>query len=217
MTDYVADTATNQCQLNMNEFHLSYVLIMTVLFIFLPALALFILYIIMVVRLNKQNKLIKNQENVLIRNETERRSKNKDMEFEKSSVKVFKKRLHEDNELLKEMSSYKIKINVIIKTSLKGFAFFCCHLPIKIFIFWSYIHHYIYPISLNELDDSNDFKMRIADLFSNLATLIYFLHAISNPIIYNFSSIKFRNAFLRIITAFKNQEYTFSSQAISFL
>lgn len=216
MTDYVKDP--DQCQLNTTVFDLIYILMMNVLFIFMPTLALMILYILMVVKLSKQNRLIKIQENLLIRNETERRkSRNTEMSFKNNSFKVFKQRMHKDNELLKEMSSYKSKIRIILKTSLKGFAFFCCHMPVKIFLFWSYINHYINPISLNEQDSSNDLKIKIADFLSNAATLIYFLHCISNPIIYNFSSIKFRNTLLRIIVSLRNQEYSYSSQEFSAL
>ena len=82
-------------------------------------------------------------------------------------------------------------------------VFFCCQLPVRIFLCWSYLLHHFFPITLDagskiEIDESHIF---IINLISQITTLVYFLHCISNSIIYNILSAKFRRAFL---TSIKN-------------
>jgi hypothetical protein len=146
----------------------------------------------MMIKLKRHNKLFKNRDE-FNREQLERLNKNNTK---------YKKRNREENEKnveQQEKSSYRIKTRKILRASYSAFVFFCCHLPIRIFIFWSYIANYLSPIVLNEANAINNFRVRLTDLISNIATLIYFLHTISNPIIYNFSSIKFRIAAYKLL------------------
>ena len=199
MTEYI--TNPDQCYLNMSLFHLVYVLTMNILFIFVPAFALIIFYITMVVKLKNCNKLFKNSGLKFIKSEININETSLST-WSKVKERGQLKSLNQGNEISDEQQdicSYSIKIRLILKTSYKAFAFFCCHLPIKIFLFWSYINNYVNPVILNETDSTNNLRIRITDLISNTVTLIYFLHCVSNPIIYNFSSIKFRIATYKLL------------------
>ncbi|CAF0870888.1 unnamed protein product [Brachionus calyciflorus] len=97
-----------------------------------------------------------------------------------------------------EASSYN-KVNFTVVISLITLIFFCCQLPIRIFLLWSYYRHYISPpLIANETPPTVTNEINFINIISYLATLIYFLHCISNPIIYNLLSIKFRRAFLSL-------------------
>ena len=74
-------------------------------------------------------------------------------------------------------------------------AFFCCQLPIRIFILWSFSYQ------LKQNSDNpvqSEINYELINIISFIARLIYFLHGISNPLIYNISSSKFRRAFLSL-------------------
>jgi preprotein translocase subunit YajC len=191
MTDYITD----QCQLNMELIHIIYVLSLNVIFIFMPAVALVIFYILIIIKLEKHNKLMKERQlqymNKFVTSQGLLK-KNEQISNNKSGMNS-----QEQNEILNTMGDYKAKMRLILITYLKAFLFFSLHLPIKIFIFWSYINFYIYPVDLNEIDQNNDSKIQLTNLLSNIATLIYFLHCISNPIIYNFSSTRFLNVLIK--------------------
>jgi hypothetical protein len=84
-------------------------------------------------------------------------------------------------------------------------AFFCCQLPVRIFIIWSFKHHF----NKSELEGSNsnssnislsgnEFNYEQINIISFTGRLIYFLHGISNPLIYNISSSKFRRSFFSL-------------------
>lgn len=193
MTDYITD----QCQLNMELIHIIYVLTLNVIFIFMPAVALIIFYILIIIKLEKHNKLMKEHQLQCMNKFEQDTSQSliKKKENEKSNKSGVNSQ--EQNEILNTMGDYKAKMRLILITYLKAFLFFSLHLPIKIFIFWSYINYYIHPVDLSEIDHNYDSKIQLTDLLSNIATIIYFLHCISNPIIYNFSSTKFINALFK--------------------
>lgn len=103
------------------------------------------------------------------------------------------------------------KFNFTIVISFVTLAFFCCQLPCRIFLLWSYLKHYFAPPLMDAetsgasvIEKEND--LFYINLISHLSTFIYFLHCISNPIIYNILSIKFRKAFLSMTTFNKSNE-----------
>lgn len=100
------------------------------------------------------------------------------------------------NHSIKSTCNNKLKTTIII--SLITIIFFCCQLPIRIFLCWSYIKNYVSPIELEEYQPVNrpSDDIDIMNILSHLVRLVYFLHCISNPIIYNILSIKFRTAFM---------------------
>jgi hypothetical protein len=75
-------------------------------------------------------------------------------------------------------------------------VFFCCQLPIRIFICWANWKNNFSPILMDEHDIESREYFYLTDFISRSTTLIYFLHCVSNPIIYNALSVKFRNAFI---------------------
>jgi hypothetical protein len=117
--------------------------------------------------------------------------------------------------LLKRDSSLKYKsprresrstyTNFTTIISLVTLIFFCCHVPVRIFLVWSYFKHYLAPPIIDPYESSQSpaavsQELRTINLISDITKLIYYLHCISNPIIYNIVSIKFRKAFLSLIT-----------------
>jgi hypothetical protein len=92
----------------------------------------------------------------------------------------------------------KNKLSSTIKISLVTIFFFFCQLPIRVFICWLYYSTYF--LVFQKFDHEN---FKLIDQISNVATLVYFLHCISNPIIYNILSYKFRTAFLSFLKAQK--------------
>ena len=109
------------------------------------------------------------------------------------------------------------KINFTIILSIITLIFFLCQLPIRIFLLWSFIWLYRNSneydfvmdktlVSLNSSTTSNNYlfsqdsSTHLTDIISNITTLIFFLHCISNPIIYNLASAKFRKTFLSLTT-----------------
>lgn len=98
------------------------------------------------------------------------------------------------------------KFNFTIVISFITLIFFCCQLPCRAFLLWSYLKHYFAPPPPLTVTETGEEPITLKnDLFyinlvSHLTTLIYFLHCISNPIIYNILSIKFRKAFLSMTT-----------------
>lgn len=104
------------------------------------------------------------------------------------------------NSLFKSTESSSSKINFTIVISLVTLAFFCCQLPIRIFILWSYAKP---PMEIIDEHATVKNEIQLINIISYLTRFIYFLHCISNPIIYNILSIKFRRAFLSLGTSKK--------------
>lgn len=100
------------------------------------------------------------------------------------------------NQSIKSKYSSYNKINFTIVISLITLIFFCCQLPIRIFILWSNFRQYYSPPLFINNSATND--INLITIISDITTTIYFFHCISNPIIYNLLSAKFRRAFLTL-------------------
>jgi hypothetical protein len=123
------------------------------------------------------------------------------------------------------------KINHTVMISMVALAFFFCQLPLRIFLLWSYNTSAnlppIEPFASNQTDsvvDStsvngemsvlsptesiNQDSIFYINLWGHISTIVYFLHCVSNPIIYNLISIKFRRAFLNLSRFQKNSACT---------
>ena len=96
------------------------------------------------------------------------------------------------------------KLKAAIKFSLVSLVFICCQMPIRVFLCWSYYNTYLSLLDI-ERDDVNEKQFRLINSISNLTKLVFFLHCISNPIIYYVLSIKFRTAFLKFIITSDNK------------
>jgi hypothetical protein len=118
-----------------------------------------------------------------------------------------------------ERSALSRKINHTIMILMVAIMFFLCQMPMRIFLLWSYYSSSQQP-HINMEHESNDTLFEALNitvynrtagndiinvesyfyitLTAHCTTIIYFLHCVSNPIIYNFVSIKFRKAFISL-------------------
>ncbi len=97
---------------------------------------------------------------------------------------------------LSQLRAFKNRKRFTITILFMTIAFFCCQLPIRIFILWSFSYQ-LRQIS-NDVNGHPEINYELINMISFIARLIYFLHGISNPLIYNISSSKFRRAFLSL-------------------
>jgi hypothetical protein len=214
-----------QCELSiMKKTYLIYLIVLNAILIFVPMVGLFLLYIWMIIIMRKKYILLffsKLENELEIQNSKIEKStfnkssireiKNKESKFSSikirtfnqeensvSSSKINSKRESYANSLLfshideKTHFSIKNKIKTIINISFVTLAFFSCQLPIRVFLLWSYLHNYFTSIEPEFITEE---RFNLINIISYLSTFIYFLHCISNPIIYNISSTKFRKAF----------------------
>lgn len=223
MVEYTTDSnPTHQCQLNMTFNDLAYVFGFNLFLIFLPAIGLSILYVVIIVKVKKRhvpfgNVLIlntaqTNKVNVNVQDEPTNTMSTRVTKFsflnvsdysrsEKSDVSVSR----DDNRSYRALSIISCsekankKAKVTITISIITIVFYCCQLPARVFLCLSYLNDYML---LNQLESEHhedghfsETSIFFLSFFSHLATFIYFLHCISNPIIYNLLSSKFRKAF----------------------
>ena len=225
MVDFITDY--QQCQLNMKRFHFIYVIGLNVVLIFIPVMILPILYIIMYIKMKSFDK-----NTTFVNDSLNRKYEYKSLSLSKGSLNKIQNNpkfsvcsisanenckktsitrqgllLHHNNfcketsVILIQNTKRKNHLNFIIIVTI---VFFCCQLPVRIFLCWSYLINQFSPIVVNDnnleikVDESNIF---LINLISQITSLIYFLHCISNSIIYNILSAKFRKAFL---TSIKN-------------
>jgi hypothetical protein len=83
-----------------------------------------------------------------------------------------------------------IKRKQTITLCLISLAFFSCQIPIKAFQMFNLF--YIFQ-------EADPFKFKIIDIIFLSCKLLYFFHGMSNPIIYNLMSTKFRRSFKNAI------------------
>jgi len=177
-------SSPNECRLNISKNYLIYVLSLNLVLIFIPAVGLSILYIIIIFKIRQIHKAAKNLKIVNQKNEvndepnTSRASRGK-------SVRSYKRKPKKSNK--------KCKITIII--SIITILFYCCQLPVRIFLCWSYFRDYAYRTNIN-ISQYGLFDLNTNSIsrISKAVTLIYFLHCVSNPIIYNLLSSRFRKA-----------------------
>ena len=109
--------------------------------------------------------------------------------------------------LRRELTRSKLKFTIVI--SMVTLAFFCCQLPVRIFISWSYLTQY-FMIQPEHEEQPVKENLLFIDICLNTTKLIYFFHAISNPIIYNILSRKIRKVILSLTTFKKTRLFQFS-------
>lgn len=74
-------------------------------------------------------------------------------------------------------------------------SFFFGQIPIRVFMLWSALWSSANPVY--NLSESAVLKLNLID---NLTTMIFFIHCLLNPVIYNLVSDRFRRAFIEMIT-----------------
>ena len=147
-------------------------------------------------KFNNNDKIRKNSLNRLSKRHFHKNLSQSNMSL-KQFPSTFKATRYIQRELKITKNVHTNKINVTILISILTLLFFFCQFPVRILIVWSYVQNYYSPVIIH-----NEIKYHvtktssyIVDIFSDLLSLIYFFHCISNPIIYNILSTKFRNAF----------------------
>ena len=231
-------TDPDQCILNVNLFHLIYIISFNVLLIFIPTLGLTILYIIIIIKIKRHIgfysnsygskkfgsvKIIRNHSKnsyytsssakCINHNPKSREASTSMLNVRQRSLSVSEILTVQKNSAASETSALKSQ-NHICKTVAKNntigklkftiiissitIVFFCFQLPVRIFLCWSYLNHYMAIFVWNDklIDESNFY---IVDVISHLTKIVYLLHCISNPIIYNVVSNKFRKSFIQFI------------------
>lgn len=154
-------------------------------------------------KLEKHRKIVfKRYESQSSYHEAEKRESNKIVEDSNRLSPVRREKslkkessINRKSTLASPTKAYNEKLKFTIVNSMVTLAFFCCLLPAKIFLFWSYILHYFFPVPMHDDTVVRDDDLYTINLISYCTSLIYFFHCISNPIIYNISSAKFRSAF----------------------
>ena len=205
MVEY--STNPNQCQLSADLKDIVYILSYNIIVLFLPAIALTVLYIFIIIKLKKRNRNFctvirlekysksytssrgtidslysNNRLDSSSQNIEDRLSFNKDLSCKKISI-------------LSRSSLSIQKSNLTIIFLIMAIVFFCCQLPVRIFQCWSYLHFYTSSKNAGEgvVEQLSELELKFINILSQALSLIYFLHCISNPIIYNIQSSKFRN------------------------
>ena len=87
------------------------------------------------------------------------------------------------------------KRKLTITLCLISIAFFFCQLPIRCF----QIFNIFYEFESSNVEENDYIKFKILNIIFLFTKLLYFLHGMSNPIIYNLMSTKFRKSFKRVI------------------
>ena len=204
MVEY--STNPNQCQLSADLKDIVYILSYNIIVLFLPAIALTVLYIFIIIKLKKRNRNFftvirlekysksytssrgtidslysNNRLDSSSQNIEDRLSFNKDLSCKKISI-------------LSRSSLSIQKSNLTIIFLIMAIVFFCCQLPVRIFQCWSYLHFYSSFKNESEIEPLSELELKIVNIISQASSLIYFMHCVSNPIIYNIQSTKFRSS-----------------------
>jgi hypothetical protein len=210
----------NQCYLAITKPYYIYMISYTSIIIFVPTVFLAFLYmkIILILRisyrvnlneLSTPNRLKKDKLNsikmqkISIKSEpdfscTSLTNSQKFNSIKSKTLSFHNISVTRDNYLkkLSQLRAFKNRKRFTITILFMTIAFFCCQLPIRIFILWSFSYQ-LRQIS-NDVNGHPEINYELINMISFIARLIYFLHGISNPLIYNISSSKFRRAFLSL-------------------
>jgi hypothetical protein len=87
------------------------------------------------------------------------------------------------------------KRKLTITLCLISIAFFFCQLPIRFF----QIFNIFYEFESLGVEEHDYNKFKIINIIFLSTKLLYFLHGMSNPLVYNLMSTKFRNSFKKVI------------------
>lgn len=196
-------TPVSQCVLNLTSNDMIYVHVLYAMLIFIPIIGLSIIYIYIIYKLRTYNKASELDNNEHVTNASVRFSNN----LENSSLVSSLRLPPRANSRISFEEKKRRRFKNAIMVTLIGWAFFCCQLPLRTFLLWSYSTHHASPTYLSIMNESSSSTAsvvtaadnhRAIDLLSNIASTFYFLHCVSNSIIYNIMSTKFRRAFFDI-------------------
>ena len=199
----------NQCYLNMTRNDLAYIFCFNTLLIFIPTIGLAILYMMIIVKLKRRHIPFGKSKNL---NQLDGINEITEAFLQNSYSLSVQAKSNRTSIITLSSKKCDKKTRQTIIISIVTVVFYCCQLPARLFLCWSYLNDSV-VISFENSNSLSHENFYFLNLFSHIVTLIYFLHCISNPIIYNLLSSKFRKAFmsvpkLRKMTSF----YLFSSK-----
>lgn len=212
-----------QCMLDFNKTYIIYVMVLYILLIFIPIVVLSVVYIYIIYKLRFYRKTPEHMRSKSIRSEggasLNLKKENSSAENRPLRLSPISGKSEATTSSIKKGSPLQCstvksqRFKNAIKISLIGWAFFCCQVPVRTFLLWSYYHHHNFPpyidLDTNTTNSTSSSHENIfhqpifenyalTDLVARACTVIYYLHCVSNSVIYNISSTKFRNAFLKM-------------------
>ena len=162
----------NQCFLNVSKNDLAYVFGYNVFLIILPTIGLTIFYLMIIIKLKRRDIPFGKILNLKALNSNPR-----------SSILAHQKLVRERR--------------LSITLSLISVIFYCCQLPTRLFLCWSYINDTM-EIDYEISDAKSLESFNLFNILSHVFALVYFLHCVANPVIYNLLSSKFRKSFMSV-------------------
>jgi hypothetical protein len=184
MAEY--STNPNKCYVSISKSDLVYVLCFNVLLIFLPTIGLVIFYFMIIHKVKRRDISFGNISNSNQFVSRRILSENLLDNGQYSELKPLNPTINRTVcTLPKKYGSLSKKRKFTTIISMVSVIFYCCQLPSRLFLCWSYFNDTI------EISQSST-NFNLFDILSHIVILIYFLHCVSNPIIYNFLSSEFQ-------------------------
>ena len=172
----------SQCDLEINNLNLTFIVTLNILFIILPITSLIALYLYIIIKARMSySKFLK----IL----AEENMHNESYELDELNAGLEEQRRKSQVKL-----NGKSKFEYLIKFSIVTIVFICCQLPVRAFLCWSYYTTYNSFYAQNYDGSLIENNFRLINLVSNTCTLIYYLHCVSNPVIFFILSVKFQKA-----------------------
>lgn len=166
----------------------------TSLFVFAPSLILSAVYIYIIRKLKKLNKAHENKG--IFRNLSSPSGKGLNNSFNSRS-ELTTSLIKSTNCVFTSNRSFNsliIKRKQTITICLVSLAFYFCQIPLKIFQLFNIFYNFETTSTENDM-----IRFRIMNIIFLTTKFLYFLHGMSNPIIYNLMSSKFRHSFNNIV------------------
>ncbi|CAF0929624.1 unnamed protein product [Brachionus calyciflorus] len=151
-------------------------------FVFIPSIILSIVYISLIHKIKSLNRchLLARQLNV------QKKKRQYSSIIQLNFFSVSKRPVSYDSLVVKRKQT--------ITICLVSLAFFFCQIPIKIF----QLFNVFYKFEKNDLE-SDILRFKVLNTIFLITKFLYFLHGMSNPIIYNLMSTKFNRSFRNVV------------------
>lgn len=180
----------------------------TSLLVFAPSLILSLVYIFIIKKLKKLNKA--HGDKAIFRNYSSRSSGAFNSSFN-SRNELCTSLIKPVNTVItgnRSFNSLILKRKQTITICLVSLAFYFCQIPLKMFQLFNIFYKF------EKTSFENDMvRFKIMNMIFLTTKFLYFLHGMSNPIIYNLMSTKFRHSFRNVILCkhFKTKTQRFNS------
>ena len=191
---WMVEYTPNQCYLNMTTNDLAYFFSFNLFLIVFPTIALVIMYLMIIFKLKRRKTSFSK-----ILNSNDRQSINQ--LNDKIDLDLFELRPLKSRSLFtlsQKCDSRKIEseLKSTITISILSVIFYCFQLPARLILCWSYLYD-TFGIKYENIESRSSKSLNLFDISLHIVIVIYYLHCVSNPIIYNVLSSKFRESFLK--------------------